>query len=153
RPNNQEIQSVAGSLLLLVGSSAASLRRPVGSRWARHDKASRNRSAMIEKVRAIWITGFLRRSLYQEVRLTLGLCELPDAVARPLDRVGKRPGGGQLALPASPRGLEVFDEIDQAPLHPGPPGSGKTTLLLELASDLLDRADRHPAHPIPVVFP
>src|SRR5262249_42735236 len=33
------------------------------------------------------------------------------------------------------------------------PGSGKTTLLLQLAQDLLDRAEEDPEYPIPVVFP
>jgi hypothetical protein len=35
----------------------------------------------------------------------------------------------------------------------GEPGSGKTTLLLELARDLLLRAESDPSQPIPVVFP
>jgi GTPase SAR1 family protein len=43
--------------------------------------------------------------------------------------------------------------MDRSLLILGAPGSGKTTLLLELARDLLDRADRDPLHPIPVVFP
>src|SRR4051794_16357928 len=46
----------------------------------------------------------------------------------------------------------IFDELGQALLILGAPGAGKTTLLLELARDLLDRAERDPAHLIPVVF-
>ncbi len=34
----------------------------------------------------------------------------------------------------------------------GEPGSGKTTLLLELARDLLDRAQQDESHPIPTIF-
>jgi DNA polymerase III delta prime subunit len=34
----------------------------------------------------------------------------------------------------------------------GAPGSGKTTLLLELARDLLERAEQDEQHPLPVVF-
>jgi predicted NACHT family NTPase len=46
----------------------------------------------------------------------------------------------------------IFDELGRAMLILGGPGAGKTTLLLELASDLLDRAEQDAAHPIPVVF-
>ena len=46
----------------------------------------------------------------------------------------------------------TFDELGQRLLILGAPGSGKTTLLLELARDLLDRAEQNAKHPIPVVF-
>jgi GTPase SAR1 family protein len=48
--------------------------------------------------------------------------------------------------------VKVFDDLVQL-LILGAPGSGKTTLLLELAHELLDRAENDPEHPIPVVFP
>ncbi len=34
----------------------------------------------------------------------------------------------------------------------GEPGAGKTTMLLELARDLLSRAERDPIKPMPVIF-
>jgi hypothetical protein len=46
----------------------------------------------------------------------------------------------------------VFDDHGGALLILGAPGTGKTTLLLELAQQLLDRAERDENHPIPVVF-
>ena len=55
-------------------------------------------------------------------------------------------------LPADIRVLDLFDTMDRALLILGAPGSGKTTLLLELARDLLDRADRDPAQPDPGRF-
>lgn len=55
--------------------------------------------------------------------------------------------------PYRQRILDVFDEVGGALLILGAPGTGKTTLLLELARDLLDRAEHDPTHPIPVVFP
>src|SRR4029453_13730672 len=39
------------------------------------DLESRNRRAMIEKVRAIWFTGVLNESLYKETLITLGLAK------------------------------------------------------------------------------
>jgi hypothetical protein len=117
------------------------------------ERANRNRSAMIEKVRAIWITGFLQRSQLNGARILLGLSERPDAVARPLDLLVKRPDEGERPLPPGTQILEVFDQMNKSLLILGAPGSGKTTLLLELVRNLLDRADRDAAHPIPVVFP
>jgi predicted NACHT family NTPase len=108
---------------------------------------------MIAKVRKIWISDFLQKSLFHEVHVLLGLKEQPDAVARPMDLIVQRPGRGERPLPPGTRVLDVYDEMDQALLILGAPGSGKTTLLLELCRDLLDRAEQNAAHPIPVVFP
>lgn len=58
---------------------------------AKADLNKRNRQAMLEKVRAIWITGILQQSLYNETLIALGLAEQPDAVVRPLDIVVQRP--------------------------------------------------------------
>jgi hypothetical protein len=112
-----------------------------------------NRARMIEKVRTIWITGFLQKSLFQEVRIILGLNERPDAVVRPLDLLVRRPDECERPLPAGIQVVDVFDSMDRSVLILGAPGAGKTTLLLELARDLLDRAAQEPAHAIPVVFP
>src|SRR5262249_22783010 len=98
-------------------------------------------------------TGFLQKSLFQETRMILGLSERPDAVARPLDLLVRRPDQGDRPLPHETEVGDVFDSMDQALLILGAPGSGKTTLLLELARDLLDPAAQDPAPPIPVVFP
>lgn len=112
----------------------------------------RDRSRMLEKVRKIWITGFLERSLFRETRILLGLSERTDAVARPMDLLVQRPDQGERPLPPGMQIVKVFDAMEQL-LILGAPGSGKTTLLLELARDLIDRAARDPTHPIPVVFP
>jgi len=117
------------------------------------EQPNRNRSAMIEKVRTIWITGFLEQSLFQQTRILLGLSERPDAVLRPLDLLVKRPDQDERPLPSGTQVVDVFDAMDHSLLILGAPGSGKTTLLLELARDLLTRATHDPTQPIPVVFP
>ena len=43
----------------------------------------RNRQRMLERVRALWITGVLEQSLHNEALISLGLQKLPDAVANP----------------------------------------------------------------------
>jgi hypothetical protein len=115
--------------------------------------ADRNRMAMIEKVRTIWITGFLEKSLFSKGRIILGLSERPDAVTRPMDLLVKRPDEGERPLQTGTQLVDVFDSMDRALLILGEPGSGKTTLLLELARDLLERVTQDPTHPIPVVVP
>jgi eukaryotic-like serine/threonine-protein kinase len=117
------------------------------------ERANRNRITMIEKVRAIWITGFLVRSLPQQSRVVLAFSEKPDAVSGPLDLSVWRPDEVERPVPAGTRVVDVYDATGHSLLILGAPGSGKTTFLLELTRDLLDRADRDPAHPIPVVFP
>jgi hypothetical protein len=118
------------------------------------DRADRNRRNMIEKVRTIWITGFLEKSLFQETRLILGLSDESTSVARPMDVLVQRHGQVQQLLPVGTDVEEVYDQTtDHALLILGEPGSGKSTLLLELTRELLERADRDPDYPIPVVFP
>src|SRR5262249_15902003 len=81
------------------------------------------------------------------------LKERSHAVLRPFDLMVQRPNEGDRPLPAGTPIVDVFESMDQALLILGAPGAGKTTIMLELARDLLDRADRRPDHPIPVVFP
>ena len=141
------------TILLKHGQIDATSLSLVGRTRRVFEQANRNRSAMIERVRTIWIDGYLRHSLFNEARILLGLSERPDAVARPFDLLVKRPDEGERTLPRGTQVVDVFDKMDKAILILGAPGSGKTTLLLELARDLLDRADRDPVHEIPVVFP
>jgi hypothetical protein len=76
-----------GANLILVGRT----RRAV-------EQANRNRNAMIEKVRTIWITGFLKQSLLHETRVSLGLSERPDVVAPPVTILLERPDQGERLL-------------------------------------------------------
>jgi eukaryotic-like serine/threonine-protein kinase len=111
-----------------------------------------NRDRMLEVVRKIWIDGYLKHSLDNLARVELGLEEKPDAVSRPWDVIVQQPDRAPRPLPSGQAMGTVFDELGQALLILGAPGAGKTTLLLELARDLLDRAEHDATHPIPVVF-
>jgi hypothetical protein len=119
----------------------------------RADAASRNRRAMIEKVWTVWITSVLQPSLPYDILLELGLTERPAMIARAMDLYVQRPDLVDSVQEPSTRLIDIFDRLDHALLILGTPGGGKTTLLLTLARELLMRAARDPAHPIPVVFP
>ena len=117
------------------------------------DPASRNRRAMIEKVWAIWITGFLQPSLPHDILLDLGLTERPAMVTRALDLLVQRPDLADHVQAPGTQLVDVFERLDRALLILGAPGAGKTILLLTLARDLLQQAGQHPEQPIPVIFP
>ncbi|MGB6297155.1 MAG: NACHT domain-containing protein, partial [Rivularia sp. (in: cyanobacteria)] len=63
-------------------------------------------------------------------------------------------GGRKTQLESGKPIIKAFDESDIAGrlLILGNPGAGKTTLLLELARDLIIRAQNNPDYPIPVLF-
>jgi len=73
-------------------------------------------------------------------------------VSRPWDVIVQQPDQAPRRLPPNQALGDIFDELGRALLILGAPGAGKTTLLLELARDLLDRAERDASYPMPVVF-
>src|SRR6266487_2644277 len=112
----------------------------------------RNRRAMLTKVKAIWIDGLLEQSLAKELRMALNLTDQPDAVDLPLNALVQELRRPPRELPAGTPIIQVFEQMGGALLILGAPGAGKTTLLLELARDLIARAEQDEGHPIPVVF-
>jgi serine/threonine protein kinase/DNA polymerase III delta prime subunit len=111
-----------------------------------------NRQRLLRRVRSFWITGVFEQSLHGAALMALGLQAQPDAVANPWHLVVQQPETAPRPLPAGTHITEVYDAADGELLILGAPGSGKTTLLLELARDLLERAERDEQHPMPVVF-
>lgn len=108
-----------------------------------------NRAALLRRVRRQWVDGVLKKSLWSEARIALRLAT--DAAR--LSNVDLRaPEQIPTLLPPSQRIIEVYDQNRDLLLILGEPGGGKTTLLLELAEQLLDRAEVDATHPIPVVF-
>ena len=114
--------------------------------------SSQNRQRMLGRVRAFWITGVFEKSLHSATLIALGLHEQPGAVANPWHLAFQQPDKSEQPLPPGTRITQVYDKAGGKLLILGEPGSGKTTLLLELARDLLDRAEKDDAHPIPAIF-
>jgi DNA polymerase III delta prime subunit len=124
--------------------NTAKTRRPL----SRQDY--RNRQILLNKVRNSWVKGVLENSLYKRVKLELGLEERWDA----LDLDYATPEQPRQPLPKGTRALDKFDELGAGCtlLILGEPGAGKTTTLLELARDLIARAEQDGTLPIPTVF-
>ncbi|RUS93602.1 hypothetical protein DSM106972_095920 [Dulcicalothrix desertica PCC 7102] len=100
------------------------------------------------------VTARLRQSLHNTVLINLGKESQPQQVKRPWDaeiKIGLKPAE---PLPDTTTILEVFDseEIVGKLLILGAPGSGKTTTQLELAQELIKRAEEQPNYPVPVLF-
>ncbi|GAC1632748.1 MAG: hypothetical protein NVS4B9_25110 [Ktedonobacteraceae bacterium] len=107
---------------------------------------------LLRRVRSFWITGVLEQSLHGAALLTPGLQKQPAAVANPWQLAMQYPAATPRPLPAGTPITRVYDDADGELLILGAPGSGKTTLLLELARDLLKRAENDIHHPLPVIF-
>ena len=96
----------------------------------------------------------LKDSLHNAVLINLGKEEQPIQVKPPWQaeiKIGEKPPS---LLPEETSILKVFDteEIAGKLLILGEPGSGKTTTLLELAKELITRAENEASKPIPVLF-
>jgi hypothetical protein len=144
---------IAASRFFTVSKEGAGLLGPGGVVPGAAPRIDLNtRSQMLERVRTFWIKEVLEQSLDRVVRIELGLEQSPDAVERPLDLLVPGLEGSPQPVPAGISVCAVFDQMDKALLILGGPGAGKTTLLLELARDLLDRAEQDPEQPLPVVF-
>ncbi|MGH2707765.1 MAG: NACHT domain-containing protein, partial [Actinomycetota bacterium] len=144
---------------LMIGAIGVGV--PVALWWlqrrhARRDVAEqrlrgRDRTLMLRRVRSRWITGVLDQSLDKETRLRLGLARRLDAAPQS-EMLRRRSSHEAQPLPAGAEVRTVFDQVGGGLLLLGPPGSGKTTALLELARDLLDKAEADPTQPMPVIF-
>src|SRR5271165_3976004 len=103
---------------------------------------------MLQRVRNDWIDGVLDQSLYKVARIELHLEDVSQVVERPWHVEGR-------VLDEEPRELSpgnsmamIFEQFGGALLILGAPGSGKTTVLLELARDLLAKAQQDESYPI-----
>jgi len=141
-----------GTILLVVAAAVPFVtRRPRPGSEQDSDQLSRQRAIMLHHVRYTWITGVLEPSLADAARITLGLKPNPDVLdlgKRIMRRVGQPPE----PFPEGTSIGSLFRQVGSGLLILGRPGGGKTTLLLQLADELLTRAESDPEQPIPVVF-
>lgn len=114
----------------------------------------RDRQTLLDKVRNAWIKGVLEKSLHGQALIALGLEERFNAVDSPASLAWETPDQPPQTLPPNTRIIDQFDQLgaDRTLLILGEPGSGKTIALLELARDLIHRANQDVNLPMPVVL-
>src|SRR5579859_5800712 len=134
------------------GVEAAGAANPTVTTGISSHPDTRNRYRMLRNVQSFWIDGLLEQSLHGAILIDLDLKQQPDSTAHPWDSLLRIPDLPDEILPKSTRLLSVFDRLNGKLLILGEPGSGKTTSMLDLARDLLKRAEANADYPIPVVF-
>jgi NAD(P)-dependent dehydrogenase (short-subunit alcohol dehydrogenase family) len=112
----------------------------------------RNLVNLLGHVRRIWITNVLGRSVSHAVLLDPLVRMETAAVEPPLRRYLEAAGQPAGILPPGSTIGRVFDDAGRMLLILGEPGAGKTTTLLTLARECVERAERDPAAPVPVVL-
>jgi hypothetical protein len=114
----------------------------------------KNLSILLDKVRDFWVKGVLENSVHHAALIELGKQVKADAVEvdHPWETVVRTADQPDRTLPPDQKIVDVFDEMKGALLILGEPGAGKTTTLLELARDLIARAEDNSTLPVPAVF-
>lgn len=152
------IQGIHGDESIQLQGSGNRVLKFVFNLFANRESPARQdyrpRQTLLNQVRNFWVKDVLEKSLHSRVRIELGLEERLDAVAHPWGMVWETPGQLRQTLPPDTRVINKFDEMGagRSLLILGEPGAGKTTTLLELARDLIDRAEQNVDQPMPVVF-
>ncbi|MGH7331884.1 MAG: TIR domain-containing protein [Candidatus Rokuibacteriota bacterium] len=113
----------------------------------------RNRRDLLTRVKGE-IADRLAQSLHHMVLMNLSKERHPQEVKRPWDVEIKLGARQNLQVRPDTEIIDVFDEeiIAGKLLILGAPGAGKTTTLLQLARDLVDRAEINAGEPMPVLL-
>jgi eukaryotic-like serine/threonine-protein kinase len=114
--------------------------------------ALKNRHKILERVKKFWIIDVLERSLHHATMLQLGKEDRAHLVTWTTTFRTHRGAESNYVLPPETTITDIFDRQGCTLLITGEPGSGKTTTLLEFARDMIARAEKDLASPIPVVF-
>jgi WD40 repeat protein/DNA polymerase III delta prime subunit len=116
------------------------------------EQYQRNKRLLLDKVRRFWINGVLEKSLDHDVRFELGMENRPEMVVHPWEAVIETQDK-EVEIPQEVKNLSgLFEVSDRSLLILGEPGSGKTITLLEMARELINKANNDIRQAIPVIF-
>jgi hypothetical protein len=110
-----------------------------------------NRRDLLEDVKRE-VADRLAQSLHNEVLISLLKEKQPGQVTQPWDVEVKVPHRSSTPLAPGTEIAEVYDQQAGKLLILGAPGAGKTTTLLQLARELIGRADRDTREPMAVLL-
>jgi energy-coupling factor transporter ATP-binding protein EcfA2 len=132
----------------LIGGQASGTQQPLTQ------IEYRQRTVLLSKVKKYWIEGVLEKSLHTQATIELGLEKRADAIEPPFKGFEELPEESRQTLPTGTSATEFFNQIGEGRtlLILGEPGAGKTTILLQLAQNLIARAEKDLSRLIPVVF-
>ena len=111
-----------------------------------------NREHMLKHIRKDWLEGVLEPARSFHALMALGIQHHARLVASPWDSVVQRGERRDTRTSTSNHILDVFDSANGSLLILGEPGAGKTITLLQLADELVGRAETNPRCLIPVVL-
>src|SRR5260221_2047759 len=128
--------------------------------WQEHVVSPASPLTLTPKQRLQFIRGFqqeyssrLASSLQGQVALELHLQERTDVIASSASLVFHHFETGEVSpLPLGSSIIQAYDRASRGLVLLGAPGSGKTTLLLELARELLQRAENDPDQPVAIIL-
>ncbi|MDJ0728120.1 MAG: ATP-dependent Clp protease adaptor ClpS [Prochloraceae cyanobacterium] len=114
----------------------------------------RNRQILINKVKNYWLKGVLEKSIPDNSYLEISLEERLDAIESPWGVAWENPTHSRSTLTPDKNIIDFFAEMGEGRslLILGAPGSGKTIALLQLAADLIAKAENNINEPIPIVL-
>jgi TIR domain len=103
------------------------------------------------RVKAYWVDGVLRDSLYNEALISLGMQPIDELVDTPWKYI-VQVSDTTSSAPLRDRDVSFIYDATGLLLILGEPGSGKTTTLLDLARTLLRRAQDDLRERVPIVL-
>ncbi len=113
---------------------------------------NQNRTRMLRRLRRSY-SDLLSQSLQGAAWMKLGLSQKPNAVQNTITLLLQHSLRAEKLFPPGTSVLSAYDEAEHELLILGEAGAGKSTLLLNLAQQLVVRAEQDEAHPLPVILP